>query len=177
MGVQRFVAVAVIDLDVVAVRVVPAGGDDGAGVGSVNRRAVGGADVRAAVAVAHPAADILVAGNRPDEGTGAELGHHTVLQLGASHGDLGDWLLQHVVETAWRSVTLAVDHRNLVGDVLEAVYTFLQGDGLAEVVFIGLGLFGAERMATVSVSVCTTLTFSSSAEDAPVNSSVPAGIS
>ena len=39
----------------------------------------------------------------------------------------------------------AVDHRNLVGDVLEAVHTFLQGDGLAEVVFIGLGLFGAER--------------------------------
>ena len=55
VGVQRLVAVAVVDFDVVAVRVVPTGGNDGAGVGSVNRRAVGGA-VRFCALAAWPSA-------------------------------------------------------------------------------------------------------------------------
>ena len=45
MRVQRFVAVAVVDLNVVAVRVMPASRNDRTGVRCVDRRTVGSADI------------------------------------------------------------------------------------------------------------------------------------
>lgn len=85
--VQRLVAVAVVDLHIVAVGIMPACSNDRAGVGGQNRRAVGSTDVRAAVTIAHPAADVLIIRHRPDEGAGADLGNHAILQLRAGDGD------------------------------------------------------------------------------------------
>ena len=122
----------------------PACCNDRAGVGGQNRRAVGSTDVRAAVAVAHPAADILVARHRPDEGTRADLGDHAVFELGTCDGDFRRGGLQHIIGHSLAISDRTVDHRGFVGDFFRAVHALLHGHDLAEIVLIGLGVLGVK---------------------------------
>src|SRR5699024_6033281 len=94
MGIERLPPAAVVDDDVVAIAVVPAGRGDHAAVGGDDGRAVVGADVHALVAGAHPAADALVVGHRPHPGAVGAGDHHAGGQLGVPQAHAGDRFLQ-----------------------------------------------------------------------------------
>ena len=150
VGVQCLVAVAVVDLDVVAPAPVIGAGYHGPGISGVDLGAVGRGNVYALVIVdarrkVRPAGNVPVGGHWPDKTAGAQLADHPAFQPGASADNLRHRLgsAGYIQHAAVHLGTVFVHY--LVSHGLAARHAGLHGLAFAKiqrVIFHDLGIVG-----------------------------------
>lgn len=94
MRIQRAVAVAVVDNNIIAIAVMPTGSNDLAGIRCNDGGTVSGTDIGTLMVRAHPAADIGIVRNRPYKCAAANAGNHAAGKLSTFNNQLCGRVLQ-----------------------------------------------------------------------------------